>query len=352
MNRELQVIRVEPSRYRAAPPYDESGHLHYSSLRGVEAAQVRQYQSERLKAMAEYAETNGDLLFYAADDGVKLQGGMILYFGSDDDITGTPHAFILDLHGTDQNAVSALIEKAGSAAAEASMGYLAVDVSIWDKKLRNIITSNGFVDEYSVFIHTLKRDFPRFEGERRFLIRAAEMDNIDDMLAIGRESIDSLISPYRLSTQEDALRHYEECYSNLHVWLHMRERFAAFIANERESMEPSGIILLHLGGELPGLEEPFFRCSTRDSVTGQQQVSLLLLSVRKRYHGKYVGQSLISHASRDIAGRGFTMMAGEILTANLRALATLLRRFKGPLEVEKTQMVKRIDLSQTMIMQS
>jgi len=352
MNRELQVIRVEPSRYRAAVPCVESGHLHYSSLRGVEAAQVRQYQIERLKAMAEYAETNGDLLFYSAGDAEECMGGMILYFGSDDDITGTPHAFLLDLHGTDQNTVSALIEKAGSAAEEASMGYLAIDVSIWDEKLRNVLASEGFIDEYSVFIHTLKRDFPRFEGERRFMIRAAEKDDIDEMLAIGKESIESLISPCRLSTQASALRHYEECYSNLHIWLHMRERFAAFIANEKESMEPSGIILLHLGGELPGLEEPSFRCSTRDSVTGQHQVSLLLLSVRKRYHGKYLGQSLISHASRELAGRGFTMMAGEILTANLRALATLLRRFKGPLEVEKTQMVKRIDLRQAMILQS
>lgn len=343
MNRQMQVIRIEPSQYMAASGVERRRPLH-SSLRGIEEGQARQYQSGRLRAMVEYAEANGDMLFYAADDGVEPQGGMILYFGSDDDITGTPHVFIIDLHGEEEDAVKALLEKAGSAAAEAAMGYLAVDVSVRDGRLHNILEREGFVDEYSIFIHTLKREFPPFEGERRFIIRAAECDDIDIVLAIGKESIDSLISPYRLTAKQDALRNYDQCYGNLGSWLSLRGSCAAFIAHERESMEPAGIILLQLRSGLQGLEEPFFHCSIRDSVTGQEQVSLLLLSVRERYHGKYLGQSLINHASRELAGRGFAMMAGEILTANRRALLTLLRRFEGPLEVEKTQMVKRLEL--------
>jgi|GEM_PF-1853941 len=340
MNMPLTVHCAHPSQYNAIALMIEDRQYFYSSLRGIPDMLVRRCQIERFRRMTEYAESHGDMLFYTACRGQELLGYMILYFGSDDDITGTPHAFLIDLHGKDEDVVLALLEKAENSAREAAMHYLVTNVSRWDGSLRTILETSGFVEEYSLFIHSLEREFPLFEGEKLFLIRAADRLDAPVMSELGRESVKYLISPYRRSTMEDAYKNYDECYRHLLSWLDLTERFAAFIAYERTAMKPAGMILLHLQGELEGLDEPFFQCSTCDSTTGQRQVSLLFLSVCKRQRGKYLGQSLINHASRELSKRGFTAMAGEILTINRRALATLLRRFSGPLEVEKYQMVK------------
>lgn len=342
MNIALTVHRADPPQYETIALMIENRQYFYSSLRGIPDMQVRRCQIERFRAMTEYAESHGDMLFYTVCRGEELLGYMILYFGSDDDITGTPHAFLIDLHGKDDDVVSALLEKAEISAREGAMRYLVINVSRWDTSFRAILESSGFVKEYSLFIHSLDREFPPFEGEKRFLIKAAERHEHETLFELGRESVTSLISPYRRCTVEDAHRHYDECYSHLPSWLDLPERFKAFIACERASVMPAGVIFLHLQGDLEGLEEPFFQCSTCDSITGQRQASLLLLSVRERQRGKYLGQSLINHASRELSRRGFTAMAGEILTVNRRALATLLRRFSGPLEVEKYQMVKHL----------
>jgi len=338
----LTVQRADPTHYEQIALMIENRRYLYSSLRGMEDLQVRRHQIEHFRAMTEYAQNNGDMLFYTACQGEELLGYMIMYFGSDDDITGTPHAFLIDLDGKDEDVVSTFLEKAESSALEAAMRYLVINVSRWDDTLRAILESSGFINEYSLFIHSLDREFPPFEGESRFLIRAAERRDAPVIIELGRESVTSLISPYRRCTVEGAQRHYDECYRHLPSWLETPESFAASIAYERTSMKPAGIILLHLQGELEGLEEPFFQCSTCDSTTGQRQASLLFLSVCTEQRGKYLGQSLINHASRELRERGFTAMAGEILTVNRRALATLLRRFSGPLEVERYQMVKHL----------
>ncbi len=341
-NRIINIRRAHQPSWSSIESLIEERHFYHSSLRNISSHEVQRYQIERFRAMKEYAGNHRDLLFYTAGNGEELQGYMILYFGSDDDITGTPHTFLLDLHGKDEDVLLRLLEKAETSVREAAIDYLAINVSRWDSRLHAILETSCFVEEYSLFIHSLEREFPLFTGEKRFSIRTADRNDCRTLIELGRESVTSLISPYRRCTMEEALRHYDECYRYLSSWIDIPERFAAFIAYERTTGKAAGMILLHLQGELEGLEEPSFQCSTIDSVTGQGQVSLLFLSVSEKQRGKYLGQSLINHASRELRDRGFKAMAGEILTINRRALATLLRRFSGPLEVERHQMVKRL----------
>lgn len=340
-----------------------SRRFRYSRLRSVDEERLVAFQQERFLRLLALAEARDDIHALIAESDGTARGYVILHTGSINEIAGTGQAHIAacNLEAlSDDSVISSLLSEAEKRAKSSDCHHIDISVPADDTMLRHRLEVRGYSEECYDFIIKSREITCRPDG--RFSVRPALEEDLDGILRLACHNADSLISPYRSVTIDDAGRSISRLMSALPEWLRGGGDFAVLTARERLSSDVLGFSLLHVKHHNRGIEHrgsqgdrraaelsldqvpdsELFERTTVDEITGTEQGCFLFISVARQEWGKSVARHLTA-ASASLFGRsGFEYFSGEMLCRNHNPRARLQRMY-GPLfDIEKVQMVKRL----------
>lgn len=335
-----------------------SQRFRYSKIREVDETALHAFQRARFSHLLSLSAVRNDLTALFAEKDGALTGYIIVYTGSRHEIAGTPQAQVVSCHSTERATIRALFQEAEKQAVDAGCHYLTALIPADDNAVKLELTAQGFSEECRDFIIRITEI--TCTPKRQFTVERGREEDLKSITDLTLLNADSLISPYRRVTTEQAHHHIREMLKDLPCWLKGDKDFAVLIARERCSSAILGFSLLYLKPPLRdyamltasaangtaaapqkaiSLSDMFER-STVDRITGMAQGYFLFISVTRGEWGKAVARHLTAASASLFKESGFDYFSGEILYGNHNPEARLKRMY-GPLfEIEKLQMVK------------
>lgn len=330
----------------------------YSKIREVDKTALRLFQQKRFSRLLSLSTERDDLLALCAQkDGAPI-GYIIVYTGSRHEIAGTPQAYIVSWHSAERAVISALFHEAEKHAVTAGCHHMAVLIPADDNAVKLELAAQGFSEECRDFIIKIKEI--RCLPHRRFLVERGREEDLESIMQLALLNADSLISPYRRVTMDQAGHHIREMLKSLPCWLKGDQDFAVLVARERGSSAILGFSLLYL--KIPSCdsarlmasavnhtaaashevipESELFERSTVDEITGMPQGCFLFISVARQEWGRAVARHLTAASASLFKESGFDYFSGEMLCRNHNPRARLQRMYGTLFEIEKVQMVK------------
>jgi ribosomal protein S18 acetylase RimI-like enzyme len=336
--------------YARADHYEEMVRLHrersfyYSPLREIGQEDVRRFQEKRLRRILSLSASMKDLAVFVAVEGGSINGYMILYFGSDGEISNTPHGLIVTLYARDDDlrVLSLLIHKAEEYVRALHYRHLAIIWAAGDTWMHGFLDEMNFDREYMHFlvkIRPVSLHIPDY-----YTIERARPDDIEEVITIGIENLGALLSPFREITLEEGRENFLRYARSLPSDPLDLVDHALIVARHKTEKLILGFIFIDLCRKHRKPSVELLGRATLDQVTGIPQGYVNYISVQRKFQGKYVAQHLIEHAAGLFAGRGFDFFAGDIVATNPDLRAVLQKHYRSHFTVEKLQRVKIISL--------
>ncbi|MGV8125226.1 MAG: hypothetical protein AB2L14_36220 [Candidatus Xenobiia bacterium LiM19] len=332
-----------------------SQQFRHSKIREVDEAALLAFQQRRFSHLLSLSTRRDDLLTLSSERDGILTGFIIVYTGSRHEIAGTPQAQIVTWHSDDSTAIPALFQEAEKYAAAAGCHHITVIISADDNAMKLGLAAQGFSEECHDFIIKIKEI--RCQPDSRFFVERGREEDLESIMQLALLNADSLISPYRRVTMDQAVFHIREMLKGLPCWLKGDRDFAVLVARERGSSSIPGFSLLYLKNDSAGLmvsavnhtaaashdavpESELFERSTVDEITGMPQGCFLFISVARKEWGRAVARHLTAASASLFKESGFDYFSGEMLCRNHNPRARLQRMYGTLFEIEKLQMVK------------
>lgn len=159
----------------------------------------------------------------------------------------------------------------------------------------------------------------------KIVIREARLKDIPFVRNLAVESVVHGIPHTRDVDPEWVRGRTRESLAQLEMVLANKD-FKILVAEDPDKKQPVGYIMLDLLSE--------------ETSTGEPQVMIHDLAVRRDYWGRMVVNHLIRAAAEVTAERGFKYLVGEVTKSNERTLGTACKGLG--FEIERHQIVKKV----------
>jgi len=252
-----------------------------------------------------------------------LQGLIYLFSDYGDNLYSKDQGTVVDVICNDSQATNQLLEQAEQRFRSMHRRFIAALVHSNNHQLRGILKQRGYVDEYYIFLQTIK---PSCRSKQEsFIMKKADYGDAGLLLDIGGSSLWRSLSNFRYSSENERYNDYMKGHA--FDWWHLPVCCSSFLIVDISSEEVLGFLTIEL--------------DRSDPFTGQMEAHLIDVIFKDFSVQERLMSSLLGWVNDFLHLKGYQHRLW-MLPATDRESLSLMEAVDRQAELEKIQMVKKI----------